>query len=161
MTRSDERPDGSYKRSSVVYFEQDFMPLVEGFASLMHHARYAPQPRPVKKSGGIKCWPEEMRPRERMMAQGRGAMEDAELLAMLIGSGTTENSAVGLCRMILASVDWDLRRLARLSLEELCRFRGIGRARGLSIIAAAELSVRMLNASRSFALEGKNQVVLG
>ena len=96
-----------------------------------------------------------MRPRERMLAQGRGAMEDAKLLAMLIGSGTTENSAVGLCRRILASVDCNLRRLARLSLEELYRFRGIGMARGLAIMAAAELSVRMLNASRSFALEEK------
>jgi DNA repair protein RadC len=161
MTRNDEQADGSYKRSSVVFFEEDFVPLIEGFASLLHHARYAPQPRPLKKSGGIKSWPEMMRPRERMLAQGRGAMEDAELLAMLIGSGTAENSAVGLCCRILASVDWDLRRLARLSLEELCRFRGIGMARGLSIIAAAELSVRMLNASRSFALEGKNQEALG
>ena len=47
MTRSDEQADGSYKRSSVVYFEEDFVPLIEGFASLMHHARYAPQPKPV------------------------------------------------------------------------------------------------------------------
>src|ERR1700743_3238574 len=87
MTRSDEQPDGTYKRSSVVYFEEDFMPLVEGFASLMHHARYAPQRRPVKKAGGIKSWPETMRPRERMVAHGRSAVGDAELLAMLIGSG--------------------------------------------------------------------------
>lgn len=96
MTRNDEQPDGSYKRSSVVFFEEDFMPLVEGFASLMHHARYAPQPKPPKKTGGIKSWPEALRPRERMIAEGRSAMDDAELLAMLIGSGTTENSAVGI-----------------------------------------------------------------
>jgi DNA repair protein RadC len=143
ITRSDRQEDHSFKKSTVVVFEPDFKYLFEALSSLFYHARHSPALKVVKPGKGIKSWPEKLRPREKLMSRGREAMEDAELLAMLIGSGTVDQSAVALCRNILRSVGYDLNRLAEIKLDELCRFKGIGVARGLSILAAMELSARM------------------
>lgn len=90
----------------------------------------------------IHQWAEADRPRERLLRHGAGMLSDAELLAILIGSGSTDESAVGLMRRILDSVDGSLKRLGRLSLSELCAYKGIGTAKAVTLMAACELSKR-------------------
>src|SRR5690606_22095629 len=82
------------------------------------------------------------RPREKLLGQGRRALTDAELLAILIGSGSRKESAVELCRRILNDVGQDLNTLSRLAVADFCRYRGIGEAKAISIVAALELGRR-------------------
>lgn len=93
-----------------------------------------------KKS--IKEWASDDRPREKMMAKGKSALSNAELIAILIGSGNTELSAVELSRKILDSVDNNLIELSNLSLSDLMRHKGIGEAKAITIMAALELGKR-------------------
>ena len=90
----------------------------------------------------IKAWAEEDRPREKLSQQGRRSLSDAELVAILIGSGNRNESAVELSKRILHGCNKDLNHLARLSVSELSRFKGIGEAKAISIIAALELGRR-------------------
>lgn len=90
----------------------------------------------------IKTWAEEDQPREKLAAQGRRALSDAELIAILIGSGSTTESAVDLSKRILNSCKNDLNALAKLSIQDLSKFKGIGEAKAISIIAALELGRR-------------------
>ena len=90
----------------------------------------------------IKAWAEEDRPREKMMAKGPAALSDAELLAILIGSGNPEETAVELTRRILASCGNNLSLLGKMSIRDLCAFNGIGPAKAVSIAAALELGKR-------------------
>jgi DNA repair protein RadC len=90
----------------------------------------------------IKAWAEEDRPREKLLLQGRRNLTDAELIAILIGSGNRTETAVGLSMRILASLDNDLEKLGKLSVSELSKFKGIGEAKAISIIAALELGRR-------------------
>lgn len=91
---------------------------------------------------GIKAWKEEDRPREKMMVQGRRSLSDAELIAILIGSGSRNESAVELSKRILNAHGNDLNRLGKLSMQELAVFKGIGEAKAVSIMAALELGRR-------------------
>jgi len=90
----------------------------------------------------IKSWAEEDRPREKLSGQGRRALTDAELIAILIGSGNRDESAVELSKRILHHYDNDLNNLGKATIEELCKFRGIGEAKAISIIAALEIGRR-------------------
>ena len=81
----------------------------------------------------INRWAEEDRPREKMTSKGAQALSDAELLAILIGSGSDEDSAVGLMQKVLAEYGNSLDRVGRLSVEELCRFKGIGPAKAITM----------------------------
>ena len=90
----------------------------------------------------IKQWSLEDRPREKLCAKGKSVLTDAELLAILIGSGSKSESAVSLCRRILASVNNDLNALGRLSVSQLQEFKGIGEAKAIAIVAALELGRR-------------------
>ncbi|HVW12644.1 MAG TPA: DNA repair protein RadC [Mucilaginibacter sp.] len=90
----------------------------------------------------IKAWAEEDRPREKLSAQGRRALTDAELIAILISSGNDSESAVELSKRILHHYGNDLDKLAKASIAELCNFRGIGEAKAISIIAALEIGRR-------------------
>lgn len=90
----------------------------------------------------IKLWAEDDRPREKLILKGRQALSDAELLAILIGSGTREASAVQLAQEMLVSVNHDLNALSLLTLKQLTKFKGIGQARGVTILAALEIGRR-------------------
>jgi len=90
----------------------------------------------------IKSWAEEDRPREKLAGQGRRALTDAELIAILIGSGNRDESAVELSKRILYHYGNDLNRLGKASIEELSNFKGIGEAKAISIIAALEIGRR-------------------
>ena len=90
----------------------------------------------------INQWAEEDRPREKMMSKGADALSDAELLAILIGSGNTEETAVELMRRMLADCHNDLNTLARWSVRDYSRFKGMGPAKSITIMAALELGKR-------------------
>ncbi len=90
----------------------------------------------------ISSWAEEDRPREKLMLKGKASLSDAELIAILIGSGTRELSAVDLSKIILQSANNNLHELAKMNIDELCRFKGIGEAKAISIVAALELGRR-------------------
>lgn len=90
----------------------------------------------------IKSWAEEDRPREKLLAKGKQSLSDAELLAILLGSGSRDETAVGLAQRILKSVDNDLNELGRRSIAELTRFKGMGEAKSITIVAAMELGRR-------------------
>ncbi|MFN3556780.1 MAG: RadC family protein [Bacteroidales bacterium] len=96
----------------------------------------------VSRMGGIKSWAEDERPREKLLAKGVAALSDGELLAILIGSGTRELSAVDLAREILLASQNSLSELSRLSIKDLTRFKGIGEAKAINIAAALELGRR-------------------
>ncbi|MFI5137450.1 MAG: DNA repair protein RadC [Sphingobacteriales bacterium] len=91
---------------------------------------------------GIKSWAEEDRPREKLAGQGRRALTDAELIAILIGSGSRNETAVELSKRILHHYDNDLNKLGKASISELSNFKGIGEAKAISIIAALEIGRR-------------------
>jgi DNA repair protein RadC len=85
---------------------------------------------------------EEDRPREKLLLKGKAALSDAELIAILIGSGTPSMSAVDLSRLILKNVNHELSSLARMSIQDLKKFKGIGEAKAITIVAAMELGRR-------------------
>jgi DNA repair protein RadC len=93
----------------------------------------------------ITNWSENDKPREKLMLKGKSVLSDAELIAILIGSGSRNESAVGLSKRILASVDHNLNALGKLSIAQLMNFKGIGEAKAISIIAAMELGRRRRN----------------
>ncbi len=90
----------------------------------------------------IKSWAEEDRPREKMLLKGKHSLTEAELVAILLGSGNRQENALTLAKRLLASVEQDLDDLARLSLPELMKFSGIGQAKAVAIAAAMELGRR-------------------
>lgn len=90
----------------------------------------------------IKNWSPEDRPREKLLSKGTPALSDAELVAILLGTGTTTVSAVELGKRLLQTVDNNLHELARLSVKDLMKVKGIGQAKAITIIAALELGRR-------------------
>lgn len=94
----------------------------------------------------IKYWAQDDQPREKLINKGREALSDAELLAVLLRSGTRTQSAVELGRSLLQKVDNNLIALSKLSVDDLMRFKGIGEAKAVSIIAALELGMRRRSA---------------
>ena len=95
-----------------------------------------------KQSSGIKSWAEEDRPREKLLDKGRHVLTEAELIAILIGSGSKDETAVELSKRILSSVGNNLNELGKLTVQELNKFKGIGDAKAISIVAALELGRR-------------------
>ena len=83
----------------------------------------------------ITNWSEDDKPREKLMLKGKSVLSDAELIAILIGSGSRNESAVDLSKRILASIDNNLNVLGKLSIAQLINFKGIGEAKAISIIS--------------------------
>ena len=100
------------------------------------------------KSFSIKNWSQDDQPREKLRDKGARSLSDAELIAILIGSGSVHESAVDLSKRILASVDHDLQSLGKLSNAQLMTFKGIGEAKAIKIAAAMELSYRRRETNR-------------
>ncbi len=90
----------------------------------------------------IKSWAEEDRPREKLLLKGKHILSDAELIAILISSGNAEETAVELSKRILAGSANNLNELSKLSVHDLIKFKGIGEAKAITIVAALELSRR-------------------
>ncbi|WP_299364670.1 DNA repair protein RadC [Winogradskyella sp.] len=93
-------------------------------------------------SFSIKNWSQDDQPREKLRDKGKTALSDAELVAILIGSGSRDESAVDLCKRILARVDNNLNTLGKLTINQLMEFKGIGEAKAITIAAALELGKR-------------------
>ncbi len=96
----------------------------------------------TKLVSGIKAWAEDDRPREKLLGKGRQVLSEAELVAILIGSGSKNETAVELSKRILGTVENNLNSLGKLSIQELTKFKGIGEAKAISIVAAMELGRR-------------------
>ena len=94
------------------------------------------------QSFSIKNWSQDDQPREKLVYKGKSALSDAELVAILIGSGNKDESAVALCKRILANTNNNLSELGKLSVEQLMEFKGIGEAKAVTIVAALELGRR-------------------
>lgn len=90
----------------------------------------------------IKNWSEDDKPREKLAANGRETLSNAELLGILLGNGTRNKSAVDLARDIFQLANNDLNQLAKLSIKDFCQISGIGPAKAITIIAAIELGGR-------------------
>ncbi len=98
------------------------------------------QEKPTSLS--IKHWSDDDKPREKLVRKGKSVLSDAELIAILIGSGSRNESAVELSKRILASVDNNLNNLGKLSINQLMQFKGIGEAKAVTIAAALEMGRR-------------------
>ena len=90
----------------------------------------------------IKTWAEEDRPREKLLLKGRHSLSNAELIAILIATGSGKETAVDLAKRIMDGVSNNLNELGKLGVAELCKFKGIGEAKAISIIAALEIGKR-------------------
>lgn len=95
-----------------------------------------------KENLSIKKWAEDDRPREKLLQKGKHSLSDSELIAILLGSGSKNESAVELSKKILASVQNNLNELGKLSIQQLCKFKGIGPAKAITLAAAMELGRR-------------------
>jgi DNA repair protein RadC len=96
----------------------------------------------MEAKNGIKSWAEDDRPREKLITKGAATLSDAELLGILIASGTREKSAVDLARELMALANHNLHQFGQLSIKELQQVKGIGEARAITIAAAMELGRR-------------------
>lgn len=96
----------------------------------------------MQQNSTIKSWAEDDRPREKMILKGKSALSDAELIAIILGSGSRDKSAVELSQEILNSVNYNLNDLSRLSIGDLTKFKGVGEAKAISITAMLEISRR-------------------
>lgn len=90
----------------------------------------------------IKNWAEDDRPREKLLLNGQRALSDSELLAIIMGSGSRNESAVDLAKRVLHSIGNNWNNLSRLSVKDLCKFKGIGPAKAVSIVTALEIGRR-------------------
>lgn len=95
------------------------------------------------KHFSIKNWSEDDQPREKLLYKGKNALSDAELVAILIGSGSRNESAVELCKRILQQNNNQLHQLQKQSIQQLTQFKGIGEAKAITIVAALELAKRL------------------
>ena len=95
------------------------------------------------KHFSIKNWSEDDQPREKLLYKGKVALSDAELVAILIGSGSRNESAVDLCKRILQQNNNQLHQLQKQSIQQLMQFKGIGEAKAITIVAALELAKRL------------------
>lgn len=96
----------------------------------------------MRQNQSIKCWAEDDRPREKLVLKGKGALSDAELLAVVLGSGSRNQSAVELAPELLRHAENDLALFSKLSIHDLKKFKGVGEAKAVGVIAALELGRR-------------------
>lgn len=102
----------------------------------------------LSEISGIKSWAEDDRPREKLIKKGRQALSDAELVAILLGSGTRSLTAVDVAKQVLAAHKNKLNQLGRLGIDDFKKFPGIGEAKAITIIAALELGRRRRSEER-------------
>lgn len=151
LTRSEQQEDGSYKRFSFVVFEDYLEDFISAFASLFQSAAYQGRGYQILRevvedsriAKGIKAMPEGSRPREKLFAQGTNKLNNAELLAILLGSGSPGESALELASRIIEGLGGKIHMLKNSNFSSLCRFKGMGMAKASAILAAVELSRRL------------------
>ncbi|PWS33296.1 hypothetical protein DF947_01335 [Pedobacter paludis] len=132
-------------------FEDHLEEFIQAFSDLFHSAAYQGRgyqtvmdiAQECRVSRGIKAMPEELRPREKLYAHGAAALNNKELLAILLGSGSPGETAISLAQRILDGSEGSLSGLSSSSFPSLCRFKGMGLAKASSILAAVELGRRL------------------
>lgn len=97
----------------------------------------------LQQHRSIKTWAHDDRPRLKLASKGKRTLSDSELIAILINSGTREKTAIDLAKEILLSCNNSLVELSKKTIPELCRFKGMGEAKAVSLIAGLELSKRI------------------
>ncbi len=102
----------------------------------------------------IKSWSEDDRPREKLMKNGQKSLANSELMALLIRSGRKGESAISICKKVLSDHGNNLHKISRLSVKELMKYKGIGEAKAITLVAALELGLRS-----KFALEEESTMV--
>lgn len=158
ITKREKQDDGSFATRRLAVFMDDFEWLISGFTSLLHTVAHIDQKectvldlftssRLQKQSGGIKAWDPALRPRERILGLGATALDSKELIALLLGSGSKQISAVELAEQILCSVDGDLARLSLLKAADFSTFNGMGIGKTCALLAAFELGRRIFSGS--------------
>ena len=142
--------DPQYYRRTIQLWEEDLAMFVEALGmvlSRLAHGDLAPADPPmevVKEPAGIKAIAEYDRPREKLHALGAAKLSHAELLSILLCTGSSELSVLDLCVKIMQSVKDDPTRLLTRTAEDFCRFPGIGVAKAATLLAALELGRRVL-----------------
>ncbi|WP_170122785.1 UPF0758 domain-containing protein [Mucilaginibacter oryzae] len=135
-------------RQTILIWQEDLAMFVEAFSMILGQVAYGQLDLPeaemnaVKNHKGMKAIAEYDRPREKLHALGAGALSDAELLAILLGTGSSELSVLDLCHKIMGSVGHEPSRLWLRSAEDYCRFPGVGVAKAATLMAALELGRR-------------------
>lgn len=112
---------------------------------------------------GIKDWSEDDRPREKMLLKGANSLSNSELMAILINNGTKDKTSVELAKDLLQSVDNDLRKLSKLTIQDILKLKikGLGPAKAISIVAALELGIRRDAANKETqSYTSSNQIAL-
>jgi DNA repair protein RadC len=152
ISRSDQQDDGSYKRTFVIIFEQDFEFLISAMSSLFHHSAHLSEDgktiyqthrdNRARRDRGIPSWDPEIKPREKLMAHGADSLQDKELLAILIGSGTPGEDAVALSERMLNAFG-GFSGFSGQGISSLCRFDGIGEAKASTILTVMEIVRRV------------------
>lgn len=172
ITKREQENDGSYTTRRLAVFMDDFEWLISGFSSLLHSAAHAEakecsvhdlfsNSKAEKGSSGIKRWDPALRPRERLAEFGAESLETKELIALLIGSGSREASAVELAENMLCSVGGDLQKLSQISFSELFSFQGMGMAKCCAVLSAIELSRRIYSTVPKFTFQkGKRPIAV-
>jgi DNA repair protein RadC len=113
--------------------------LCEG---LFYFCKIKPEYIMTTSNSSIKSWTQEERPREKLIEKGAASLADAELIAILLATGSAEDSAVSLARKILGSTAGDLGALSRIGFQDLCKIKGIGPAKAVTLLSAFEIGRR-------------------
>ena len=146
ITRSDRQSGGTFRRSHIIVFEDDLPLLVQALSSLCHHAMHADELPPIVVRDavvrGMATMAPGERPRERLLAKGPGVLSDAELLALVIGSGSVRESAVELSARLLKAFG-GLDGLGKASCNRMQLFEGIGEAKSAQLVAVMEIARRV------------------
>ncbi|MES2378461.1 MAG: UPF0758 domain-containing protein [Bacteroidota bacterium] len=150
LTSSEKYEDNKYHRQTIQFWEEDLAFLVEGLTVILTEMTCGEGPqlfskaqmRIVAEPTGMKALPEADRPREKLHALGAGSLSNAELLAILFCTGSSELSVLDLCGKIMRSVKDDPARLLTRTAEDFCRFRGVGVAKAATLLSAMELGRR-------------------
>jgi DNA repair protein RadC len=153
FTKSILQADQSYKRETITIYDQDIENFITAISSLLHAARYIDrqdvtvhqlrEEQTIKNATGIKAIDPALRPREKLATTGAWSLTNAELLALLIGSGSADESAIELGARIMSLVGDDPRGLSGLNFYQLCLLKGVGLAKASAVLSAIELSYRM------------------
>ena len=148
LTCSEKLREGGYHRNKIIFFERDLPLVVQALASLCHHAAHLKIDVPMQdlvepgRRKPIPFWDPVIKPRERLIAHGALALSDSELLAMLIWSGTTKETAVDLAERLLRAFG-GLAGISGATYRQLSKFSGLGLAKCSAILSAIEIAMRL------------------
>ncbi|MES2112721.1 MAG: UPF0758 domain-containing protein [Bacteroidota bacterium] len=153
ITSSEQYVEGQFQRNTVQLWEEDLAFFVEALSMILGQLAYGELSPPevkmelMKDLKGMKAIAEYDRPREKLHALGAGTLSNAELLAILLCTGSSELSVLDLCQRVMKSVKNEPARLLSRTADDFCKFPGIGVAKAATLLAALELGRRTFAAA--------------